>query len=441
MARTIQCPVSGKQAELAKGLYPHAKHKTDPKRYAGRWRFNNKTLLSQLKTSVIEGVDYDDPNNKMSVEMANQLALLLSKTETKKSETVITGTKFESYAKEFEIKTRKEMGMRNLNEKYINNFVSRVNHFAIDIDSAGIKNLTEGDCVNWWLRNAPFEHLEPMTYGLQACNSQGLRHFLGFLKVEKRVLARDFTNVFNAASDYRVRFSVKGEKKRQPMDRQEFDLILDKAKELGYDCLVNAMEISLQTSMRVGDICGLMFDEHVSETAVTKLISKSLSQRGKKYASTVEFDFKTFPKLKDVIRRAQLNRASVLRLDPSLPLYEKSPAISVIYHRYNKPYMSKGHTHYSQVNTDYITRTMKQVVKAVGLWDDLPDGQTPPTFHEIRSLAAQEMRSSGVPVEAIQQIMAHTDIKITKQYLNNNKLAQEGVFIKAAEVIERFSVS
>lgn len=56
----------------------------------------------------------------------------------------------------------------------------------------------------------------------------------------------------------------------------------------------------------------------------------------------------------------------------------------------------------------------------------LPDGTLPapaqlPTFHEIRSLGAELKRQAGWPEERIQKLMAHTDVKMTKEYLEGHR--------------------
>ena len=51
---------------------------------------------------------------------------------------------------------------------------------------------------------------------------------------------------------------------------------------------------------------------------------------------------------------------------------------------------------------------------ATGLYDNL-ENLTPPTFHEVRSLASNQFDQAGYRVDQVQELMAHTDEKITKE--------------------------
>lgn len=55
-------------------------------------------------------------------------------------------------------------------------------------------------------------------------------------------------------------------------------------------------------------------------------------------------------------------------------------------------------------------------MKASSRWDDLPDGRTPPTFHEVRGLAIDLLLKAGIDIKDVQKLAAHTDESITSAY-------------------------
>ncbi|AWF80077.1 integrase [Microbulbifer sp. A4B17] len=57
-----------------------------------------------------------------------------------------------------------------------------------------------------------------------------------------------------------------------------------------------------------------------------------------------------------------------------------------------------------------------EVRNATGLYIGLPKSQTPPSFHEVRSLASDRFKRMGYNVKSVQQLMAHTDERVTQSY-------------------------
>lgn len=82
---------------------------------------------------------------------------------------------------------------------------------------------------------------------------------------------------------------------------------------------------------------------------------------------------------------------------------------------------------------EVYTKTFARVVKASGVYGLVPDGQTPPTSHEVRALAGHLNVVHGKSVENVQRLMAHKDAKMTQHYLADHKgvkhLAAEGIDI------------
>jgi len=89
---------------------------------------------------------------------------------------------------------------------------------------------------------------------------------------------------------------------------------------------------------------------------------------------------------------------------------------------------------------EVYTKTFARVVKASGVDGLVPDGQTPPTSHEVRALAGHLNMVHGKSVEQIQRLMAHKDAKMTQHYLADHKgikhLAAEGIDVPLYDLKE-----
>ena len=70
---------------------------------------------------------------------------------------------------------------------------------------------------------------------------------------------------------------------------------------------------------------------------------------------------------------------------------------------------------------------------ATNIWNDIPENKTPPTFHEIRSLADATETTAGYQTSQIQLAMAHSDEAQTLQYLAEHELKHDAVEVVLAE--------
>ena len=62
-----------------------------------------------------------------------------------------------------------------------------------------------------------------------------------------------------------------------------------------------------------------------------------------------------------------------------------------------------------------------------GLYKYLPPQRTPPTFHEIRSLADKLAKDAGYDLSVIQGAMAHENEQTTKSYLDEHQMPYQSV--------------
>lgn len=75
--------------------------------------------------------------------------------------------------------------------------------------------------------------------------------------------------------------------------------------------------------------------------------------------------------------------------------------------------------HYTQVWPEELSRTFAAARAASKFYETLPDGRTPPTFHEIRALGARLYEDAGIDPQAL---LGHRDEKTTKIYLDRHKV-------------------
>ncbi len=167
------------------------------------------------------------------------------------------------------------------------------------------------------------------------------------------------------------------------------------------------MDLSVRCSV-APSICELEFSKHTDGDSLKKTINKSLGQRGVVGASHMQFDLNDHLLLKKA-----LNRARELSLKNS-----RCPYVLSYSPKAKRP--SKAKSHYSQVLPDKLGKDFKIVRDATGLFAKLPEGRTPPTFHEIKGLSINEAKKL-YSIKQVQEQAAHTDEKVTESYKANHK--------------------
>jgi len=81
-----------------------------------------------------------------------------------------------------------------------------------------------------------------------------------------------------------------------------------------------------------------------------------------------------------------------------------------------------------RLSPESLTRGFKEARDRTGLYDTLPEGRTPPSFHEIRALGAELYRKAGLDEREIQQLLGHEDVRQTKVYLSRHEREYTDVF-------------
>ncbi|MFA0792483.1 tyrosine-type recombinase/integrase [Microbulbifer echini] len=97
----------------------------------------------------------------------------------------------------------------------------------------------------------------------------------------------------------------------------------------------------------------------------------------------------------------------------------------------------KTKEHICQVSLDRLSDMFTEVRNASGLYIGLPKNQTPPSFHEVRNLASDRFKRMGYDVKSVQQLMAHTDERVTQSYQARHGIDYEEINIYLNEQVIR----
>lgn len=162
--------------------------------------------------------------------------------------------------------------------------------------------------------------------------------------------------------------------------------------------LRNAMDLSLLTLLRREDVAGLRFAD-VRDGALWVVPQKTEG------TSAVRLRIRLGPELAALVARcrdAVVSPFLVHRLPEKAKPRGKQAA---------------GRVHHTQVMPEQITRAFAEARDAAGVSDE-----SPPTFHEIRSLGGALLREQGWTLQQVQALMGHASEAMTSVYLEGHEV-------------------
>lgn len=286
--------------------------------------------------------------------------------------------------------------------------------FGKHFSQTPITELTWSHINHWW---------QGLTYHQKKLRHAEFRRFFNWL-MGQGLCTQLAYNPFTTRDDLtRLLITGQPEKKRMRLDRDAFWAIYDAAEH--YPALQIAMGISLLTFMREGDICTLKLTINVEGELLKRVIGKSLQQRGSASAARLQWDMGNDRFLSNLIQRAR----KLARENHQCPF--------VISHRGKTRKTGRTKEHGCQVTPRRLVSMFAECRDATGLFKNCGD-RTPPTFHEIRSLAAKLAKDAGYSDQQIQLAMAHGDIKTTRGYQDEHQLPFESAgIVLSAEALGR----
>jgi integrase len=266
-----------------------------------------------------------------------------------------------------------------------------------------VSQLTLLDIQSWW---------DQLTGNAQRSRKAEFRRFFNHLIARSLCPKLDANPFSSSDAAPHVEMSARPAKQRLRLSLENFWKIYAKADELNYDFVQIAMGIALVTTMRRGDICDLTWESNIAGSLLRKQINKSHAQLSENYEFT---GGKAAPANlswnmdQHHLLRKLINRGRELAM-------KNSRCTHVLSHKFEKRYKSGLRQHHYQILPDYLTRAFAEVRDATGLYEGIPTAARP-GLHEVRALSSDLYRRAGYTTADIQQLMAHTEEKITEGYL------------------------
>lgn len=158
-----------------------------------------------------------------------------------------------------------------------------------------------------------------------------------------------------------------------------------------------AMDLSLLTLLRREDVSSLRFAD-VRDGAVWVVPTKTEDSTGVRLKIAINGD------LAAVLARARDDVVSPFIVH-ALPGKARP-----------SEQRAKARTHHTQVLPEQITRGFTAARKAAGI-----ESETPPTFHEVRSLGGALLQQAGWSLEQVQALMGHASEEMTRVYLEGHE--------------------
>lgn len=263
-----------------------------------------------------------------------------------------------------------------------------------------LKKVTPMDVADFW---------EALTPHAQHNARPVLSLFFSFMLAKGVTNHNPFTT-----NDAEARVLKKGKpaKQRLPIHIHEFWKVYDQAPEF----VQLGMLISLTTTMRVGDVVKLRFDQ-IQEGHLRVTIGKSEEQRGFYKASHLSWDLQEHSLLRHAITQAKAHSLRLMRC----------PYI-VAAKRQDRPRTGKF-THKYQLSSEYLSKQFTKARDKTGLWKQIPEHRNPPSFHEIRGLAIERMLAANAETSLVSQLAAHTDESTTISYTAQHEPTYKSVVV------------
>ena len=280
---------------------------------------------------------------------------------------------------------------------------SLIKHLAPIFDTPA-RQFSRKRCLGIWMG---------MSFHVQKNLKPQLRLFHTFLR-DTNVLPENEANPFVREDADGFRFKEDPKKIRGVLPIGLFFKVRQQAATMGYHFLVDAMDLSFLTYMRVGDILELRFDEHIQNGNLQKVIGKSKSRRKTKPVIHT-YRLQDHPQILEVLNRSRMRMEEAIQnrnglKNPSAGY--ATPCPFVIHHAYTRYPKSETKQHANQVTLRYLDECVYKCLAAMPELAGIPRVQLP-SFHEIRATRTF-VDSRDRSTEDIAGDLGHTDKKITE---------------------------
>lgn len=190
------------------------------------------------------------------------------------------------------------------------------------------------------------------------------------------------------------------DRQRERLTLPVYEKIHRLAGERGLHWFQRAMEIALVTLLRRGDICTAKFTD-IHDGALHVVPSKTEDSTHVRLRIHVDAELgAVVEKCRDRVLSPYLIHRLPQRMNGTL-----------------RERRRRG-MHHTQVHPRLLSDTFKELREASGACRSV---KHPPTFHEIRSLGADLKRQKGWSAERLSPLMAHSDVQMTRHYLEGHE--------------------
>ncbi len=276
--------------------------------------------------------------------------------------------------------------------------------FAREFAAYSVSQLTRNQIKEWW---------DELTHYQQKSRFAAFRKLFNYLMGEGLCSQFDY-NPFTTADD-RPRLYLKSEPTPTAMrlDIDTFWRIYKRAGSMKLYGLQITMGIMLNTMWRPSDVVSLKLKENIDGDYLQTIISKSEKLRGEFNAPRLKWNYRNNPFLQKLVKRGR----ELALVNESCPYLAS--------HMPKMKRMGGSKDHVCQLTVTRVSDQFTEVVVALGLDKNLPEGKTPSTLYEVKSLASAKYREAGYDRKQIQEAMGHSKESTTAIYQDGHDLPYE----------------
>lgn len=406
MTRTYTCPITHTAYALPKGLTTHQN------KLRNRWRYSNAAINNGKQECLSKFIETN--TKEFPPEEAIRIAEAIN---AKFSDGVMPSSTLSIAVQDFAaLRLQIAESEGRAGEKSFVDDTYWLNKFARELGRISTSELSNAILQDWWYARNDFSTPEYRKSGhTQRAMRPVLREFVGHMKRNGTLLNID--NVFNPASESYIKPLGKV-KIRKHITLKQFEQVKEIAIKQGKQWLANAMDVSLLTGLRRGDICRLTFDGNLSNGVLKTIIGKSHSQNQIDPAS-LYWTLSEHPELANVIARCEATRNQCLRKTKGNS--ETRPAIHIIHDPYTRIKTTKDKIHSSQITESHLSHTFRDIANLVPSIAAMPSEERP-TFHEIRALHINVQVEDGEGLETARKSVGHRSDNTTRKYNSGHSI-------------------
>ncbi len=424
MTKSFYCNIDNISAEIPKHFYPHARYKSDPQKYAGKWRFKAPDAKSSTDIhNFVEGAP-----EKIGIETLKQMSTEL----------------YHKYYPDMLIddsKVRIDRGsllyqFNKFKQRYDGNTLTNWN----DIESAcmryceAVGNIPLNKLDQYALQEA-FDYFAPNTQKkMRACMAKFFAKHLFKFDLTPKITDNPFRDDGRCSLEFKSISDAKTNRLR--MKISEVRSMIAKAQENNEQWLVDALKVSFLTGLRCADVMNLKwadYDRSTDELVITIGKSEGMNKDNNSNIRLL-ISGDSHPEVMRIIKKRAINRKVELIPEKTYYGVKQEDAVheTADYVFYRRPErlpkkIPAKKEQYTQLTSNYYSRMFKVMRdQCSDIVDRCNKENGYICLHEVRSLFARLSAVKGFELDDIKDALAHQ--RKGKGALENHYL--DGILIK-----------